>query len=209
MPMSKIFIPIEGKTVIERVVATLHSVVEIERTVLLVRNEDRHEVERLGILSDKVVLASGGETRQESVRKGLESIREYVAGDSLVVVHDAARCMASAGLFRRCLKAAREHKAVSAAVRVTDSVKAVGPDGRVVESLDRSKLVYVQTPQVFTFDLLWKAHNGSLRNASDDASLVEAIHPVFIEDGERTNVKLTFPEDIEIARLCSSPVPTI
>jgi 2-C-methyl-D-erythritol 4-phosphate cytidylyltransferase len=140
---------------------------------------------------------AGGATRSGSVRAGLAA----VPGDAeIVVVHDAARPLAGAELFRRAVAAVRAGAdAAVPGVPVADTVKRV-EDGRVVETVDRSRLVAVQTPQAFRAAALRRAHAGD-PEATDDAGLVEAMGgTVAVVEGDPRNFKLTSPDDLVVAR---------
>jgi 2-C-methyl-D-erythritol 4-phosphate cytidylyltransferase/2-C-methyl-D-erythritol 2,4-cyclodiphosphate synthase len=140
----------------------------------------------------------GGETRQGSVRAGLEALAS-VAPD-IVLVHDAARPFASKALVSRAIAAARAAKAAIPVLPVTDTIKRVDGGGRVIETLDRSRLVTVQTPQAFLYPLLHEAHrraaDGGRDDFTDDAALAEwAGIAVSVFAGEAANVKLTTERD--------------
>ena len=148
----------------------------------------------------------GGDERADSVRAGLAVVD---ADAAVVVVHDAARPLASAGLHRRVVQAVHDGaEAVIPGVAVTDTIKrtasapsGLGAEGErvVVETLDRSELVAVQTPQAFRPDVLRRAH-GSGAVATDDAGLVEAVGgTVVVVPGEATNIKITGPHDLALA----------
>jgi len=138
------------------------------------------------------VVVEGGATRSESVRRGLAA----VPGDTtIVLVHDAARPVASDALFRRVVDAVLGGAAVAVpAIEVADTIR--HRDGGVV---DRSELLAVQTPQGFDAAALRAAHaNGG--EATDDASLVEARGGTVVTvAGERTNIKITEPADLVVA----------
>lgn len=140
---------------------------------------------------------AGGPTRSASVRAGLAAVP---GGVEVVVVHDAARPLAGVGLFRRVVEAVRAGAdAAVPGVPVTDTVKVV-EDGRVVETVDRSRLVAVQTPQAFRAEVLRRAHRAE-PEATDDAGLVEAAGGlVVVVDGDARNLKLTSPDDLLVAR---------
>ncbi|MEA2972861.1 MAG: 2-C-methyl-D-erythritol 4-phosphate cytidylyltransferase [Actinomycetota bacterium] len=140
---------------------------------------------------------AGGPTRSASVRAGLAAVP---ADAEIVVVHDAARPLAGADLFERTVAAVRGGAdAAIPGVPVTDTVKQV-EDGRVVATVDRSRLVAVQTPQAFRAAVLRRAHAGD-PDATDDASLVEALGGrVVVVDGDPRNLKLTSPDDLLVAR---------
>ena len=139
----------------------------------------------------------GGDTRAASVRAGLKALPDC----DIVVVHDAARPLASGALFRAVIAAVSSGEAGGAipGLRVTDTVKRIANrDGQsiVVGTIDRSELVTVQTPQAFRRDVLERAHH-TLSDATDDAALVEAMGGVVvIVSGEVSNLKITDPSDL-------------
>jgi 2-C-methyl-D-erythritol 4-phosphate cytidylyltransferase len=139
----------------------------------------------------------GGETRSASVRIGLAEVPDDV---EIVVVHDAARPLASNELFKRVIDAiAAGADGAVPAVPVVDTLKRV-EDERVVATVDRDDLVAVQTPQAFRAALLRSAHESN-SDATDDAALVElAGGTVVIVPGERTNLKLTVADDLDVMR---------
>jgi 2-C-methyl-D-erythritol 4-phosphate cytidylyltransferase len=142
---------------------------------------------------------AGGATRSASVRAGLAAVP---ADAEIVVVHDAARPLAGADLFRRTVAAVRAGAdAAIPGVPVTDTVKQVD-DGRVVATVDRSRLVAVQTPQAFRASVLRRAHDAEPEpEATDDAALVEALGGrVVVVAGDPRNLKLTSPDDLVVAR---------
>jgi 2-C-methyl-D-erythritol 4-phosphate cytidylyltransferase / 2-C-methyl-D-erythritol 2,4-cyclodiphosphate synthase len=144
----------------------------------------------------------GGATRQASVRAGLEALR--AAAPDLVLIHDAARPFLSTDLISRAITAAAEHGAAVPAIAVTDTVKAVDERNMVSETLDRSRLRTVQTPQAFAYDVIVALHDRAATagrdDFTDDAALAEwAGRPVNVFAGEAGNVKLTTNEDFERA----------
>ncbi len=146
-------------------------------------------------LTDAVV--AGGATRSASVRAGLAAVP---ASAEVVVVHDAARPCASPSLFASVVAAVRRGAdAAVPGVPVADTVKRVDAGGAVTETLDRSTLVAVQTPQAFPATSLRRAHAGEAE-ATDDAGLVEAAGGrVVVVAGEGTNAKVTEPADLVAA----------
>ncbi len=140
----------------------------------------------------------GGATRQASVRAGLEALR--AVGPDFVLIHDAARPFLTGALITRAIDAAAEHRAAVPAVAVADTVKKVDERETVTETLDRSRLRLVQTPQAFAFDVIIEAHVRAAAagrdDFTDDAALAEwAGHRVTVFPGETTNVKLTTNDD--------------
>jgi 2-C-methyl-D-erythritol 4-phosphate cytidylyltransferase len=144
----------------------------------------------------RAVVVAGGDTRRESVARGLERV-----GDAgRLVVHDAARPFVTSSLLGRVLDGLRGHDGAIAAEPVEETLKAVD-DERVVETVDRSRLWRAQTPQAFTTDALRRAHAASPEiAATDDAQLVElAGGRVAVVRGDRHNVKITYDEDFVLA----------
>jgi len=138
----------------------------------------------------------GGDTRSDSVRAGLDAVPE-TAG--VVVVHDAARPLATRALFDAVIEAVqRDADAAIPGLPVADTVKRV--DGtQVVETVDRAHLVTVQTPQAFRADVLRRVHSAG-GDATDDAALVEASGgKVVVVPGEPSYIKITDPTDLLVA----------
>ena len=144
----------------------------------------------------------GGARRQDSVRLGVEACPPE---SDLVVVHDGVRPLVRADLIERTVDAAREHGAAVAALPARETVKQVRDGAWVERTLERQSLWLVQTPQAFLRADLLAAHQRALdegwEEMPDDASLVErAGHPVRVVDGAEDNIKVTTPNDLEVAR---------
>jgi 2-C-methyl-D-erythritol 4-phosphate cytidylyltransferase len=147
--------------------------------------------------ADAVV--TGGATRAESVGRGLAAVP---ADAAVVVVHDAARPLASPALFDAVVAVVSGGEADGAVPGVppSDTIKAVDESGRVTDTLDRTTLVAVQTPQAFRAALLREAHDATSTGATDDAVMVEALGgTVQVVRGEPGNLKITDPGDLGIA----------
>jgi len=145
----------------------------------------------------------GGETRQDSVRAGLQALaRNGFSG--AVLVHDAARPLVSAALLGRALAACRSTQAAIPALPLTDTVKRIDAGGRIVETPPRDQLVCVQTPQAFAFAPLLAAHEAAsaagARGFTDDSAIMEwAGHAVATFAGDSMNLKLTHAADFAAA----------
>jgi 2-C-methyl-D-erythritol 4-phosphate cytidylyltransferase len=145
---------------------------------------------------------AGGATRSVSVRNALAA-----AGPDAdaIVVHDAARPLVTAEHFTRALAALEGADCAIAAAPMTDTVKEAGPDGRVVATLDRSRLWAVQTPQAFRREALERALAAGdelLAQATDDAWLVERTGgTVRVVESTPANLKVTTPHDLRVAEL--------
>jgi len=145
-----------------------------------------------------LAMVAGGASRSGSVRNALNALKR---GCDLVAVHDAARPWAGAALFGKLARAAAEHGGAVPAVRMTDTVKQVLPDGRIARTLDRNELVTVQTPQIFRLDLLSEAYRrAGERDFTDDAAVMEAAgFPVVWVEDPADNRKITFKNDLPVA----------
>ena len=170
----------------------------VDQAVLVVAEEtvDRAEmlVKEHGF--GKIAVARGGARRQDSVLAGLEALQEC----EWAVIHDGARPLVTGELIERGLKEAEETGASCSAIPVPDTVKEATA-GRIVRTVDRSRLWLAQTPQTFRFDLLIDAHKRAAGNVTDDASLVEALGvEVRLYEGSARNIKVTTPDDLAIVR---------
>jgi len=195
----KALVVLAGRPMLEWSLDALRLVPAVERIVVALPAGVR--------APDGTVGVTGGAERSHSVRAALEAAGA-LPDDEPVIVHDAARPLATPELFERALGtlAARGCDAVVAAARVTDTVKrAPGEDLRVVETLDRSALWAVQTPQVFRHDALSRAlaqPDEVLAAATDDAGLVEqAGGRVHVVESPAENLKVTTPVDLQLAEL--------
>ena len=164
----------------------------------------------LATVCDRVVVAvppgyetgpdrvTGGAARSESVRAALRAAPEA----EIAVVHDAARPLVTRGLVEACVAAVRDGSdGAVAAAPVSDTIKEAGDDGRVVRTLDRSRLWSIQTPQAFAAGVLRRAlEEGDLASATDDASLVEAAGgDVRVVEAPPENIKVTTRVDLALA----------
>jgi 2-C-methyl-D-erythritol 4-phosphate cytidylyltransferase len=159
-------------------------------------------VEEAGI-SKYAGCALPGESRSLSTCSGLSLLEE--GSETFVLIHDGSRCLITPDLVRRVVSTAVGDPGVDGvvpALPVSDTIK-VAENGTVLETLDRAKLHAVQTPQAFRLGLLREVYAGSeerFRAATDDASLVERTGGrVLVVAGEKTNIKLTSPEDLLLA----------
>jgi len=144
---------------------------------------------------ERYTLTSGGITRFHSVQNALR----YVQEEGIVAVHDGVRPLVSRSLLERMFAAAEEYKAVIPALPVVESMRRV--DGESSEPVSRDGMVLVQTPQLFDARLLKEAYRQPFSPAfTDDASVVEAAGTaVHIIAGDRTNLKITTPDDLDFA----------
>jgi 2-C-methyl-D-erythritol 4-phosphate cytidylyltransferase / 2-C-methyl-D-erythritol 2,4-cyclodiphosphate synthase len=200
-----------GLPVLRRSVLTFLERKDVERVQVVIHPDDQEAYETSVGGLDLPPPVLGGATRQESVRLGLEALAETgMAPQATVMIHDAARPLASHWLIERCLAkaadmtAAGETVALVPALAVADSLRRAGD--RLIEAIDRSDLVRVQTPQCFALGPILEAHRrfaGLAEPFTDDAALMMAAgYPVATVAGEERNFKLTAQEDFERAEAC-------
>lgn len=148
-----------------------------------------------------ITLAAGGSERQESVQRGLAHLGDETA---VVVIHDGVRPFIEPDQIAQCIDEAAAHGACILGLPVTDTLKQT-QDGFIQSTVDRSSLWRAQTPQAFRLALIREAHaKASAGNVhvTDDAALMERLgQPVKIIPGNRSNIKITTPEDLAYARL--------
>ena len=200
--VNKVLLPLDGVPVLVHGVRTALDVDGVHRGVVVVRDDDRDDVAsaltpHLG--THDVWLVTGGEERHDSEYAALQALRRDIEGVELdvVAIHDAARPLATAALFRAVIDAAAQHGGAVPAVPA-------GRLNRVDGSLAEDDLVAVQTPQAFAAGPLLTAYDAAARDdfvGTDTAACLEryadlTIHAVA---GERRNLKVTFPEDLRLA----------
>lgn len=154
-------------------------------------------------------VVDGGERRQDSVANAFAAVP---ADADVVVIHDAARPLVTADLITRTVLAAATHGAAIAAVGATDTVKRGDETGIVRDTLPRERIFLAQTPQAFRIDVLRQALAGAVRStdATDEASLVEqAGHTVRLVEGSRRNLKITTPDDLDMAERLMDDLPSL
>jgi 2-C-methyl-D-erythritol 4-phosphate cytidylyltransferase / 2-C-methyl-D-erythritol 2,4-cyclodiphosphate synthase len=174
--------------------------------VVLVMSADNLEAGRAAVktgeFSKVVDVVSGGERRQDSVKIGLDVLAGQENGSpEFVAVHDGARPFIDHEMINRGLNVAQKIGAGIAAVPVKDTIK-TAPHRVVTSTPDRSEMWAVQTPQIFRFDVLKTAHEMTPEDVTDDASMVESVGGlVAIFEGSNDNIKITTPEDLQLATL--------
>jgi 2-C-methyl-D-erythritol 4-phosphate cytidylyltransferase len=146
--------------------------------------------------TDRLLISVGGRERTESVANGLEDLPDEV---NIVLVHDAARPFVSSAMIDRVIAEARQGHGAVAALPVVDTLKEVDDDGRVVRTVERSRLWRAQTPQGFPRELIEHAHSRARSEhvvATDDAALFERLGlPVVVVRGSERAMKITDEDD--------------
>lgn len=148
------------------------------------------------------VLEIGGARRQDSVDNGLSRLDSDC---EIVVIHDGVRPFVSPGIIDHCVELALKNGAVAVGVPVRDTIKVVSTDRRILETPPRESLWEVQTPQVFRKEIIREAYERARQKgieATDDATLVEHLgKDVILVEGQRSNLKITGPEDLLLAEI--------
>ena len=153
-----------------------------------------------------ITLAEGGAERADSVKNGLEKLAPEI---DIIAIHDAARpCLATEWIDRVFAAGAKTGAAILA-TPVVSTLKRVGPDHVIRETVDRTGLWEAQTPQVFSRSLLERAFAAAAgRPATDEAGLIEALgHPVTVVPGSPINLKITSREDLRLAEQALKALP--
>lgn len=147
--------------------------------------------------SNTIDVVEGGATRFDSVKNGLH----HVGDAEIVFVHDAVRCLVTPNLIRECSKSAEIKGSAVPVIPVRDSMRRVDTHGNTSTIINRENLVIVQTPQTFKTNILVSAFNVSYSpQFTDEATVVEAAgQEIHLIPGEETNIKITFPEDLDYA----------
>lgn len=197
----KQFLPVAGKPVLMRTISRFREYSDALGVVLVLPNEQHEYWQQLCReygFTERYTVASGGETRFHSVKNGLAMIPDSACG--VVGVHDGVRPFPSIEVINRCYDTAREAGAVVPVVPVVETLRHISPMG-TSETVPRNDFRLVQTPQTFDIKLLKRAYEQPYQEGfTDDASVVEALgHCVKLVEGNRENIKLTTPFDLQVA----------
>jgi 2-C-methyl-D-erythritol 4-phosphate cytidylyltransferase len=197
--IDKMFMPLEDRLVLSRTINVFELSPYVDQVVVVLNVGSLERGKRL-LVDEKwqkvAHVVSGGLRRQDSVKAGLALLQDCC----WVIIHDGARPLVPIELVETGLLAAQETGAAICAVPVVDTIKLADDNDFVIETLDRSRLWAVQTPQVFGFDIINQAHRLCANDATDDAAMVEqAGYRVKFYMGSYDNIKLTTPVDMDLA----------
>jgi len=199
--VDKMFALLGGQPLLLRATQPFQQCPQIDQVVVVVSGERETHCRHLvaGPEWSKVSdVCLGGRRRQDSVAEGLKHLTDC----AWVVIHDGARPLVTVDLIERGLKAARETGAAIAAVPVTDTIKVSDDGGTVVETPPRQYLWAVQTPQIFTLEIISEAYQNADEDVTDSSSLVERLgHKVKLYMGAYDNIKITTPADLALAEI--------
>jgi 2-C-methyl-D-erythritol 4-phosphate cytidylyltransferase len=196
--LPKQFLMLGGMPVVARTINTFSEALPGAEIVVVLPEEHIALWENLRARFDvaRHRIVAGGKERFHSVLNGINALSDEI---EYIAVHDGVRAMATKKLIIRAMLAAEEHDAVIPVVDVIDSYRRV--DGNESHIVPRAELRIVQTPQIFKAQMLRNAYNIDFSPTfTDDASVIEAAGGrITLVEGERTNIKLTTPEDMAYA----------
>jgi 2-C-methyl-D-erythritol 4-phosphate cytidylyltransferase len=202
MGMDKLFALLGGKPVIAHTLNAFEGTDCVDEIILVGRAERLPELQELvrRAESRKVRVVAGGQHRQDSVRAGLNLL---APGVRYVAVHDAARPFITAEQIGRVFELARQHGAAALAEPITDTLKRADENSFVSAGIDREGLYAMQTPQIFSRDLIVDAYDAvaaSKLSITDEVSAVEHLGAkVLLVPNDQFNLKITFPRDLLLA----------
>ena len=207
---AKQYLEIGGKPLLVHTLRTFQECHLVDSIIIVVSEKDidycLHQMVQRYQFSKVYKVISGGERRQDSVRNGIEAVADSCRW---VLIHDGVRPFVSIELIEKVIKTARRFRAVITGLPVTETIKRVDSKANVLKTIERKDLWIIQTPQIFSREDIYLAHQEALKRgwteATDDASLVEKMGiSVKIIEGEERNIKITTPHDLQVARFLLS-----
>lgn len=188
---------INNKTVIEETVSKFIDFNNISEIIIPANISIINQLKNM-FISEKIKIIEGGNTRQESVYKGLKQVT-----NSFVIVHDGARPLIDKTIISEVMNSVLVKSAVSVMVKTTDTIKEINDNGEIIKTIDRTKLYNTQTPQAFKTKLILSAHKKLCHKTfTDDCSMLEELGiPVYMVEGNYKNIKITTKTDLDFAKV--------
>ena len=200
--INKQFLKLKGKEVIAHTIDKFYNNKNIDEIVVVVKEDEadffrRNIIDKYGYKNIKI--AFGGKERQDSVFNGLKAGNERC---DIVLIHDGARPFVTDEIIKNSIECAKKNKCVIVGVPVKDTIKIINKDNEVCDTPNRSTLWSIQTPQVFEYLSIIKAHKIAKEKSyygTDDSMLMEYLgYNVKVIEGSYNNIKITTPEDLKI-----------
>lgn len=200
---SKQYIELDGKPILYYTLKQFIDNDLVDNIILVVPEDEKKYCEdevlnKYGLVVNKIVL--GGEERQDSVYNALAQVEEA----DIVLIHDGVRPFVTERIINDSIKYARIYKAAAPGVMPKDTIKVKSTENFSIETLRRSDLVSVQTPQAFEFKMIYDCHRKVKDEGmvvTDDTMVAELFgNKVYLYEGEYTNIKITTPEDLILAQ---------
>lgn len=211
--VQKQFLELEGKPILYYSMAAFQASPLIDEMILVTGKEEipfcqDEIVEKYGFTKVHTI-AAGGAERYHSVWNGLQAVAatgERAEQKGIVLIHDGVRPFINDAIFARAIQAVEQYRACVIAMPVKDTIKIADEDGFVADTPARKRVWSIQTPQVFDFELAYQAYRAAMESGrtdmTDDAMIVEEFTDVKVKlvEGVYENIKITTPEDLEIAK---------
>lgn len=203
MGFDKLLTPLAGKPVLWHSLKAFSDCKDIDEILVVTREEQMDAIEKL-VTDEKFkkvrkVISGGGE-RHISVWNGLQAVNSE--GSEFIAIHDGARPLTTPKLIRACLDLARMHGAACCASQIPDTVKRASVEQMVTESVERTGLWAMQTPQVFSSGLILQAYASLMAKhemVTDEVSAVQKLgKKIALLRNEEWNPKITYPHDLEL-----------
>ena len=195
-----------GMEVIATTIAALDEISKID-TITIVTASDL--IDNIKQLIDKyhfqkvIDVISGGETRTESLFLGFNNIQNLCSEDDYCLIHDGARPFIRKKFILNCINDAMIYGSAAIGIKAIDTIKRSDINNNIIETVDRNRIFYIQTPQIFKMNILKKAIKNAHEKKlifTDDCQLLESIgEKVHISMGESSNIKITTQEDLLLA----------
>lgn len=192
--MNKAYLTLCGRTVIETTMEAFCACGKIDE-IIVVTDDIKRCKSLVGNMPKVKAVVLGGKSRQESVKNGL-----FAANGELVAIHDGARALITQNEIENVVDAARKYGAAALGVRCKDTIKRITGDGFIEKTENRDFLYQIQTPQVFERLEIIKMHEQATGDFTDDCACAESFGKrIKLVEGSYENIKITTPEDLEIA----------
>ncbi len=206
--LPKQFVKIAGKKVLEHTIDIFEINNNIDEIAIICHPDYLKQIKETVIKNsyhkvNKIII--GGKYRYESTYSAIQAYKDY-PDKTNIILHDSVRPLLSQKIIDNCIKALNKYRAVDVATPSTDTIIKISNEKLISEIPDRSKLLKGQTPQAFKLNLLKKAFelafkDKNIKNITDDCGIVKKYipkEPIFVVNGNSTNIKLTYPEDVSI-----------
>ena len=204
MGFDKLFAKLAGKPVLWHSLKAFSDCKEVDEILIVTKEDGMDEVEAL-VAAEKLKkvskVISGGEARHISVWNGLQAVNSH--GSEFVAIHDGARPLTTPNLIKACLELAATHGAACCASQIPDTVKRASVEQMITESVERTGLWAMQTPQIFSSGLILQAYAALMAKhemVTDEVSAVQKLgKKIALLKNDEWNFKITFPHDLELA----------
>ena len=206
--LPKQLIKINSKTILEHTVEKFYNHSDINTIIIVIHNNFEEDLKKIVCKNkwqEQVKIVLGGNTRQKSVFNALEFLNKNYKNLKKVLIHDAARPLVSTKDISKLISKLDTKNAISLATPSTDTIIRV-KENKIIDIPPRKEYWQIQTPQCFDFKTIHKAHSlaksENFNLATDDTSLVLKynLSKIYILEGSKNNIKITYPEDIEFAK---------